>query len=768
MASIKETMANKTVKAGREYLKEQTIDWKVSRVTPSADKDILAMIEELEQDNKWPFKSVSAEQLRDAIKPLMATVYDAERAARPDSELPADILVDRVAYQTFNLLDIVNQLDLEWMSTKAAHRADIAMTPELSNTHHTREMGLITSHMGEIFKLTKQELYGLNNRANDYLEPLCHKLGHSPIRLTDSNKDYFSITYAVQQTQQTTREHEEAYAAVIGRVKEIIKHGLPPETPLAQMIDDLFPKRNAIKQENEQVVQNLLSKEMDLDILKHVIIPAAKIEIAKRETARTVTDYNTHAKFGMRNFDSYRHQLLHRSITNPSHQINVRIARMKDEIAGCERAIEDLRKREAKMAPNIDITIKNLGNGNYSFTIAEGKGIKQEHEVQDGNTKRKQTRFVNYSQNSRTFDVGHLSQAIMAEKIKHTAMVRGIQTEITERDDKGDIKQKNTREMSVGERTYERSYKTGAARKLGGDKTEHRQKLKVNLARFAGKTVRNPNTKKEREIIGGEAKIGSITGDASWVTRDTWGTPKLSGAVELANVGANVMGLVDASYSVGAKASVGAQLNPDSLAKLMTKVTMDELMQGRAPNLTKIADAIQEVFEKTGPSITDNISSFKLSIAGIDTFKAAIEHANPEKTPQIQLNEDFVASYSFTSVEEAKDMWKTMADAQKSANEEQTQDENIAPSEPTNEVDMLIEETAPSEPSNEENNIVFDPSTGLYYDLETNIYYNEDGYAVNVDQGYNETEMGEYSQEEYETEYDEPEESQDYGPSMVD
>ena len=641
MASIHDEVKKKALAYGKELVNEAVDTYKSKHVRTESGENIIDKVNRLKDDGNWPFHMITPEAFIEQIQPLISATYDAYQATDIRSTLPPDVLSDRVLGKSLAMLDCLGDMKKEYLmmlyaDSSMKHPGRDKTSPLISQS----------DRMKEIIDWASRETYGLTNRANQYLRPLCEPMGIKLIDLSDANADCYHVDVVEARAQKTVNEHEAAFKDILAQCDAIFNSGIPAETGLGKLRERLDSELRQQRSDNMDKFTKLLDKEIDLHVLESVVIPAIERHVHSQyikaceeafvlRSLQALGDDNSRLTGTM---EGSRH-LTQGGRPIPREQ---EILAMYDKISQIKKDVTVLREREKGMMPNVNLTIERNPNGQYSVSLTRESGTKREAAWKDGNTEFKQTWDFNKKKDSIQIDLG-ASEALYTEKQAHYRLSGGITTEIIERNDATNTKKKTIESTAFGEAERESVRRTGISRRFGGDKKEAKDKLKFNLFKLGTQKFRITGPKgaeKEKEFFkaSGEFLGASVTGSS--LKQGNVGTPTLNVTANALNATANILGFVDVSYSAGLTAKAGAQLSFKDLVKQVSQIFAEELQKGDAASYKKILSDVGTILDEADPSLAENWGSFKMSIKSIDVLSAKVAELDKEKTNQLDIGDN--------------------------------------------------------------------------------------------------------------------------------
>lgn len=619
----------------------------------------------------WPFSGITQEDLLSAIRPMVDIASSIEQEYYKIKGATPEVLQDRIAYKTIDLLKCVNQMEYETSRFEANHSGTRSyqqhsqlrngpthipsfvvahderneafsytknqwldgsrdttdpftttsyklrqVAPRGSNNPETRQM---LSAMRQIVSLAKDNLYTLNQEANEQMQRFfpTAEVRQANI-LGKGDLDSYIPAVAIDYTKRVAGEHEQAYAAILDKFEQILKYGLPSETNMGQFMDKLAGGRDAYKKENEALIKSFLSKEMDMEVLENFFIPRMKLEASVLEGQMKIE-----GRLG--NATSYRQlkNLYHEYVNGHTQS---------------QRTIDETRTREAKMMPELGLSIEKGKDGTYVITVSRGKGEKREVSFKSENESYQKTDVKNRKENTRVMTLGQMSQALREEKRAYSMIVRGTSAEFTEKvpeAKKRDTKITYSHDMSFGEAEVSH---TRTTRHSG--KRSNRANLHMDLGKMEGRIIRSHReglNRKQDWNIGASAQGIGASASMSTPTIDSLGTPKLSAEAHLAKGSVNFKQL-EASFNIGAKASVGVQITPEEISKRAAMILVGEALKGNSANLTRIADEVMDLIKSAGPSSSIDFTKINISAASLDLLNAELIREQNQEIGEVNYN----------------------------------------------------------------------------------------------------------------------------------
>ncbi len=615
----------------------------------------------------WPFRGLTKDDLISAIRPMVDIASSVEKEARKIKGATPEVLHDRISYRTIDLLKCVNQMEYETKRFEANQntvRQDYGRTrmhngpTHLTSTYRDSEMrdvlfsGTANAHkveedpfskrtrprpdnrgrafaaesrkmaqmMQEISSWARQSMYTFNRVANNEMMEHFPKSDIQPINVSDVGEQAYIPAIAVEYTGRVTKSHEEAYAAILDKFEQMLKYGLPSETSMGQWLDKIAGNRDEYKQENEELIKNLLSREMDLEVIEHFYIPKMVLNAMVAEGQMQIEQ-----RYG--NIQGYQ-------------QLQSTYSEQMHGATQCKRMIKDTRDREAKMMPNLDLSIEKGKDGTYVITVSRGKGEKREISFKNENESYQKTDVKNRRENTRIMTLGKMSQALREEKKIYSMIIKGTSAEFTEKvpeAKKRDTKMTYSHDMSFGEAEVSH---TRTTRHSG--KRSNRANLHMDLGKMEGRIIRSHReglNRKQDWNIGASAQGIGASASMSTPTIDSLGTPKLSAEAHLAKGSVNFKQL-EASFNIGAKASIGMQITPEEISKKAAMILVGEALKGNSANLTRIADEVMDLIKSAGPSSSIDFTKINISAALLDLLNAELVREQNQEIGEVNYNSE--------------------------------------------------------------------------------------------------------------------------------
>ena len=165
-----------------------------------------------------------------------------------------------------------------------------------------------------------------------------------------------------------------------------------------------MPRIAEIKEQNESLIKELLSKEMDINYIDSFVCHDLEKQAARFLAIAILEE--SHLSAWDEEFDG-------RSDFRDVHD------KYSEAASAIRNAIKDMREREAKMMPETTLSITKSQNGSYTITILRAKGIKRQAEVEGDNVEYKQTSEKKRREKQRTMKLGKMSQALREEKASY-------------------------------------------------------------------------------------------------------------------------------------------------------------------------------------------------------------------------------------------------------------------------------------------------------------------------------------------------------------
>lgn len=630
------------------------------KIPPWAKQDdIISQAEELKKSNQWEFRSITPDDFIATMKSLTQMVKDLEKEPGKLNKTPSDVLCDRAAYRTVDMLKCIQTMEFEATQRRIfairgnfmSHGgAELFADPSQSfasfssvvdhtrgtsfyERYHPRDIvnerlavpeTQTTTKMFEFIRWAKDELYKHSDDANFLIESLYPAAETKPISLSEENEKSYAPSIAIAHTNKVTREHEEAFAQVVKSFDDVLKYGLPSETSIGKFIDRLLPHRDEIKGKNEELIKNLLSKEMDIETIETFIVPALRMRAFEMEMQSNVLN------MGMFDvgFSTYT------SDPNGPHRV------YNDAIKTIEQMIKDTRAREAKMAQSTTLTITRGDDDVYTISIARSKGEKREVKFNDQDVTKKEITERNRFSEERKFRLGRLSKELREEKKVYSMKLLGSKEEVvspTNNPKKSGEVQKLQKESSIGELSISTTKTTKSHGKVAA-----RLNMAANAVRLEGKVIKSYKAGRkteEQNIIGGKAEIVGASISAAAPTKDYMGTHKVSAEAHPVKVGANYRG-VNASINTGPSFSAGMQVTAEDISKKAAKALVDELLKGSSANFTRVIDDVMSMIKAIPPSADMDWGSIKISAATMDLLNTQIDVQRNQESNAVEVSHE--------------------------------------------------------------------------------------------------------------------------------
>ena len=450
-------------------------------------------------------------------------------------------------------------------------------------------------------------------------------------------------------TDKTIYEHEEAFSNVVENGSNILRHGLPAESGVGKLVDKLMPRIAEIKEQNESLIKELLSKEMDINYIDSFVCHDLEKQAARFLAIAILEE--SHLSAWDEEFDG-------RSDFRDVHD------QYSEAASAMRNAIKDMREREAKMMPETTLSITKSQNGSYTITILRAKGIKRQAEVEGDNVEYKQTSEKKRREKQRTMKLGKMSQALREEKASYNFVLSSEKKETTvntQNPDKDHEQNTSSHGHSIGEFNVT---KTRTTRVYGNRKA--RLDLHFHAARLSGRKIKShlvgPN-KEQKEISNGHVELLGGSASIQAPTADSFGTYVLSAEAHPIQAGANVLGF-GGNVGAGVSASIGQQWSLEELIKKAAQTLASELINGSAANLTRVIDEVAEMLKGIGPSSNINWGNINISAAGIDLFKVQVEPQEEQDQTRIEITAESPAQQEIENiVDSTSDIVEDIQDA---------------------------------------------------------------------------------------------------------
>lgn len=571
--------------------------------------DIEQRIKELQENGEWPFTTVSPEEFLAYTRPLIQTIYDIYKESDTKSKVPVEIIQDRIAYTTVDMLKCVQRMELEAKSQEIAETVCQAR----EESYSSKAYDMLT-----IVDWAKNELYRYSNQANDFMAHTYKDENKKPIYISRENEREFIPNLAVSHTYTTTREHSRAFKEVADRFDELMKYGVPSESAVGKLVDSVL-NFTETKAENEKAVHNLLARELDIEYIENFIIPNLSLKAIELQ-AEAALDDNARKRDGRGGRSEYWQDY-----------------KCYDKaLQSIDRAIKNMRNREAEMCRDAKLIISRGEDGTYSITATRQKGEVREAKVKDGEVEYTRTTEKNIRGRTRTFEFGKMTQQLRDEQSQRFAKIRGYKEETkqpTYREEKNNEQKKVIKERAVGEISISRNHK----------KSE-RLKLTANLARLEGRVVLTHNVvhkTKSKTIASGKAQILGASSTFALPTKESIGTPTLSAEAHPLKLNGQYRGL-SASFSTGPSVKVGKQMSVADIVRKSCEIFDTDLTSGDATNLTKAIDKVSEMLREFGPSAGMDWGRIEVSLSDIKIFqaKAQVPAHDIEQTQDTSQSQD--------------------------------------------------------------------------------------------------------------------------------
>lgn len=600
-----------------------------------------------------------------ATKQLLNTVSDVEKEYKKNFSGPVEVLHDRIAYTSVDMLKCIQQMELETISQASIENMG------------TNKLGPNTAKYNAMYDLldwAREILYEQNNNAIDMMIDTYTSKERPPLYIREeSEKDYTPRT-ALAYANKAIYAHQEAFSEVIENARNIIKHGLPPESDRERLIDKLRPTVAKIRANNEQLIKNLLSKEMDIDYINNFVCYDLEKQAAKFMAIAVLEE-------------SYL--AVHDSDFNGRSELRDIAEEYLNTKKDIRNGIGDMRKFEVGLLPSTNLDISKSANGSYTITITQGNGVKREAEIKGDNVTYKRTTLSRRGEYSRMMKLGKMSKALRIEKESYIFTLKGKteQTTVkTHNPEKENEKKTTTNEQSYGQ--VEAS-KERTAKVIGNKQT--RMNLRFHAARFAGRKIKSysigPYTE-QKEIMSGRMEVLGGSASAQSVASDKVGTPVLKAEIHPIQAGASLFG-INGSLGMGASISAGKQLSAEDIIKSAAGILVQELQNGSAANITKILDGIAEMLKGVDPSTSVDWGSIHISTGNMEIMSASVERTENGETQNIEYQVDANCQLA-QDVEDMIDMATEASQKMAKMNAPKTTEPEVE-MEPTNDNGLEIE-----------------------------------------------------------------------------
>ena len=597
---------------------------------------IEAHLSKLVKENAWPFTSVTPDDFRDTVRPLIQAVYDVyNESGDQNKDKPFELIQDKLHYRIVNMLKCVQAMEFEAKSQEIKEQVLSAQKEEFTPEY---------DKMYAVMSWAKEEMYRYAEHANAYMKHTFDLVGQTPLDIEEWDKKFIP-RLTIDETYKATKAHSQAFHKLADRFDLLLKYGLPSETTMGKWFDEnrtvTIETKNGpenqtvaqIKADNEKFVADLVRAQFDIDRIELLFAP--KIQMAMMDIqAQAALEDLAIENAGFRGKSSYWEDY----------------RKYDKTLTTVEKAIGNMHDRENKRMQGATLAMSCDKNGVYTLTATKKNGKKQQITVKEGEVVRKKTTEKLAKEISKVFKLTTISAKVRQEKTERAAQIYGVKAEKIEKThnpDRADEKKKTVAEATLG-RVGISFLKKG---RLSDERTARMQLTGVlgKLSASMTKTHSEGRLQKEEKVWSGGTEIGgSVTVDMP--TKDRWGMSAKAEAHASADAQYKKINI---STTMGPSASAGTQINPKDFGKDFAKNFLKEIAKGKNMDLLSLKDQFVDVFKDAGVKTAMNWGKIKIKYG--EDFTIAESQGKLTQDEQTQKKQYTMETKS-PIVNEVKDM----------------------------------------------------------------------------------------------------------------
>ncbi len=540
-------------------------------------------LKELIKENAWPFKSVTPDDFRDTVRPLIQAVYDVyNESGDQHKDKPFELIQDKLHYRIVNMLKCVQAMEFEAKSQEIKER-----TLDAKQEKYTPEY----DKMYEVMAWAKEEMYRYAGHANAYMKHTYDIVGQTPLDVEEWEKKFIP-RLAIDETYKATKEHSQAFHKLAARFDLLLEYGLPSESQLGNWIDERRtvtvetqngPEKQTvaqIKADNEKFVADLVRAQFDIDRVELLIVPKIKMAMMEMQAKAAIEDLAIE-NAGLRGKSSYWEDY----------------RKYDKALTTIEKAIGNMRDRENKRMQGVTLSMSCDKNGIYTLTASRKDGKRQQITVKEGEVVRKKTTEKLTKEFSKVFKLTTISAKVKQEKTDRMAQVYGEKLEKEEKTH--NPKKVDEKKKTVTEKVFGRIGLSSSRNTRLSEERSVQVKLTGILSRLSAaisKSHQEGRLTKEEKVFSASTEIGgTATFDAA--TQGKIGAKLSAEAHVSADAQYKKIGI---SARMGPSASVGTIISPKDLRKDFAKAFFQELAKGKDMNLLNLKDYCLNVLKSAG------------------------------------------------------------------------------------------------------------------------------------------------------------------------
>lgn len=574
-------------------------------------------LKKLIKEDAWPFKSVTPDDFRDTVRPLIQAVYDVyNESGDQHKDKPFELIQDKLHYRIVNMLKCVQAMEFEAKSQEIKERI-------LDATHepYTPEY----DKMYAVMAWAKEEMYRYAEHANAYMKHTYDIVGQTPLDIEEWDKKFIP-RLAIDETYKATKEHSQAFHKLAAKFDLLLEYGLPSESQLGRWVDERRtatvetqngPEKQTvaqIKANNEKFVADLVRAQFDIDRIELIIVPKIKMAMMDMQAKAEIEDLGIE-KAGLRGKSSYWEDY----------------RKYDKALTTIEKAIGNMRDRENKRMQGATLSMTCDKNGIYTLTASRKDGKRQQITVKEGEVVRKKTTEKLTKEFSKVFKLTTISARVKQEKTDRTAQIYGEKLEKeqpTHNPKKVGEKKKTVTEKVFGRIGLSLSRNTRL-------NEEHSAQIKLTgivgrLSAAITKSHQEGRQTKEEKVFSASTEIGgTATLDAA--AKGKVGAKLAAEAHASADVQYKKVGI---SATMGPSASIGTQVSVQEVGKDLLKNFLQEIAKGKDMNLLNLKDQFVDIYKAAGFKSAMELGRAKLKIFDDITLAEAKGQISRDETTQ--------------------------------------------------------------------------------------------------------------------------------------
>ena len=554
-------------------------------------------VRELATNDAWPFETVTAKDFLKASSDLLEMLHNMESRKIDNKRSSPEAYMDRTLEATIQMLQCIQKMELE---------ASAKEMDEMLNWNEDDGYGMEFLDAHEFVEYAIERMYAYNNKICDHLAPDLEKHGIIPRYIDAENERTYLVNEECTFTNRATSEHYDAMKEAYDEIENLIQYGLPSSSVIGKIRDRITGSAD-IKDNNQTIVDKILSSEADLEIVQLYILPELELKIQEYEARALLEEANT------KNKEDLGPGELQQSDPHFFRNKYMSYLKAREEIEG---ALLTMQKKELQLESNCKISIdKDPKAATYLLTAQWSRGekyvAKDSQQLTDNITKQSTVvKEKDREEKSIKIQIGRSSNRLYEETRKQSACKFGYI---------------NRQELKYKDKSLTNIFSSSAMRreamirrrtKVAGQ-SEYEAQISVDLVKAEDKIVceshKENGEKQEKTLVKVTANLGSAKSGVDAKN----GVPVINGAASIAGLEANVLDVAKASASLG---SVNYSSNPGIVEKVKETVVGHVL----GDTEKSLNDAVKEIAESvatnaqnisvSGPKASANIKISDMSV----------------------------------------------------------------------------------------------------------------------------------------------------------